>query len=258
MKPLIHNGMIISITVRYKNVKIIFRDSFKHLKSSLDKLSKIFNVENKNIFPYFLNDLNYIGDFPHYKYFDNKKVSLEKYNKEKKKIEDQLWSFKEEAIKYCTQDCRSLHQVICKYNKLFFENFYFNIHKYPTLPSLSFANYRTNFMKDENIANITGKVYKDIKSSYTGGATEIYTPQPKENKKIYAYDVNALYPFVMLKNKYPIGDPTYFTGNILKSKPGAFGFFHCKITSPKDLIHPILQLHYKTTDGIRTVSPLGV
>jgi DNA polymerase type B, organellar and viral len=29
------------------------------------------------------------------------------------------------------------------------------------------------------------------------------------NKKLYAYDVNSLYPYMMLKNACPIGDASY-------------------------------------------------
>ena len=257
VKPYIHNGEFISIECKYNNVKIIFKDSFKHLVSSLDKLAKNFSVENKTLFPYFLYDLNYQGSFPEYKYFDNNKLSLEKYNKALEEFGDKEWIFEKEAVKYCEQDCRSLHQVITKYNELFFSNFLFNIHKYPTSPSLSFANYRTNFMKEANLANITGKVYKDIRLSYTGGATEMYIPYPLNNEQIHAYDVNSLYPFVMLNNDYPIGNPTYFQGNILNFENKPFGFFYCKIIAPDNLLHPILQIHYKSKDGIRTISPLG-
>jgi len=124
-------------------------------------------------------------------------------------------------------------------------------------------------MKKENIANIVGEVYRNIKLSYTGGAVDMYIPKPPLDLKIHAYDVNALYPFVMLSNKYPIGDPIYFEGNIINhyrqlsienslySKSRPFGFFYCKIIAPKDLKHPILQIHHKTKDGIRTISPLG-
>jgi len=81
VKPLIHNGEFISIDSKYKDIKLTFRDSYKHLKASLEDLAISFNVENKTIFPYFLNDLEYNNSFPDYKYFDQKKVSLEKYNK---------------------------------------------------------------------------------------------------------------------------------------------------------------------------------
>jgi len=85
----------------------------------------------------------------------------------------------------------------------------------------------------------------------------MYIPRPIKNRKIYAYDVNSLYPFVMAENKLPIGNPTYFTGDITKIDNKAFGFFYCNITTPNNLKHPIIQTHIKTNDGIRTVAPLG-
>jgi hypothetical protein len=97
----------------------------------------------------------------------------------------------------------------------------------------------------------------DIRSGYTGGSTDMFIPKNPLGTLIYAYDVNSLYPSVMVNNPYPIGSPTYFEGNILLTEPDAFGFFYCKITSPNDLKHPILQLHYKTKGGIRTIAPLG-
>ena len=73
---------------------------------------------------------------------------------------------------------------------------------------------------------------QDIRLGYTGGACDMYIPTPFNTSKFYAYDVNSLYPFVMNKFKMPIGSPTYFTGEILKQNPNAFGFFFCKITAP--------------------------
>jgi len=55
----------------------------------------------------------------------------------------------------------------------------------------------------------------------------------------------------------PIGKPIYFEGEILKYEPNAFGFFYCKITSPKFFDHPILQRRIKTANGIKTIAGLG-
>lgn len=76
-------------------------------------------------------------------------------------------------------------------------------------------------------------------------------------EKIYAYDVNSLYPFIMKYCLIPIGTPTYFEGDIRKYESEAFGFFYCEVETPDNLEHPIIQIHHKTTDGIRTISPLG-
>jgi len=61
----------------------------------------------------------------------------------------------------------------------------------------------------------------------------------------------------MAKCDMPIGKPIYFEGDILKYEPDAMGFFYCKITSPLDLKHPILQRKIKTKDGLRTIAGLG-
>jgi hypothetical protein len=132
-----------------------------------------------------------------------------------------------------------------------------NIHHYPTLPSLAFAIFRSNFMDEENIPQLSGKIANDIRSGYTGGAVDMYIPEPPKGVKIKSLDVNSLYPSQMATQKMPIGVPTYFNGNIRKIDENAFGFFYCKIKAPDDILHPILQTHVKTKNGTRTISPIG-
>jgi len=74
-------------------------------------------------------------------------------------------------------------------------------------------------------------------------------------KNIYAYDINSLYPTVMRINPMPIGNITYFEGDILKVEPNAFGFFEVEITAPDNLNHPIIQTKVDTGNGLRTISP---
>jgi len=91
LKPVIHNGRIISLTINYGNnneYQIQFKDSYLLLLSSLMKLSKSFGVLNpKSLFPFnFVNkdNLNYIGDVPDIKYFI--KLSQQNYNEYKSKF----------------------------------------------------------------------------------------------------------------------------------------------------------------------------
>jgi hypothetical protein len=140
---------------------------------------------------------------------------------------------------------------------MIFNLFGINIHKYPTLPSLAFAIFRSNFMDENIIPQLSGKIASEIRSGYTGGAVDMYLPSNKKTTKIYAYDVNSLYPFVMKDNLMPIGVPSYFRGDIRAVDSNAFGFFYCKITAPSNLNHPIIQTHVKTSNGLRTISPLG-
>jgi hypothetical protein len=254
--PIIHKGRIISVSFNYNDINIVFKDSYLLLPSSLRKLGNSFKVDSpKGIFPYLLSDIDYIGDIPDFKYFSN--ISTNDYNKYKDSFNNKTWIFRDEAIRYCELDCISLYQILSKFNTLIFDRFKLNINNYPTLPSLSFAIFRSQYLTDNSIHMISGDIANDIRQGYTGGACDMYIPRPIENKKIYGYDVNSLYPFVMANNKLPIGNPTYFSGDITKVDKDAFGFFYCNITSPDNLKNPILQTHIKTNEGLRTVAPLG-
>jgi DNA polymerase type B, organellar and viral len=262
VKPIIHNQRIISIILNYgKNYeyKINFKDSYLILLSSLRNLCKSFKVNSpKSIFPHLFvneNNLNYIGLVPDFKYFTN--VSKEDYVEYCKQFSNN-WSLKIEAEKYCALDCISLHQVIYKFGEMVFNLFGRNMHHYPTLPSLAFAIFRAKFMSEETIPQLSGKIAKDIRSSYTGGSVDMFIPENPDNTKVFCYDVNSLYPSQMQSKPMPVGLPTYFEGDIRKIDPNAFGFFYCKITAPDNLKHPILQTHVKTQNGNRTISPLGV
>lgn len=87
----------------------------------------------------------------------------------------------------------------------------------------------------------------------------MYIPKNSIGDKIYCYDVNSLYPFVMKTCKMPVGIPNFFKGDIrqISTDDKPFGFFFCKIIAPDNLQHPILQTHVKTKDGLRTIAPLG-
>jgi len=122
-------------------------------------------------------------------------------------------------------------------------------------------------MPKDTIYQILGKPEENIRQSYTGGAVDVYIPHNKIISvftkiasillKLYYYDVNSLYPFVMAKFQMPIGKPISFEGDIRKYDINAYGFFYCKITSPSDLKHPLLQRRIKTSEGMRTIAGLG-
>jgi len=257
-KPIINKGKIISFSFKPNWKKdfgrITFLDSYLLLPSSLKNLSKGFTIDNpKDLFPILFNNISYKGIVPDFKYFKN--ITRDEYNEYKNQFINKIWDFKEESIKYCILDCISLYQILSKFSILIFSKFKLNIQNYPTLPSLAFAIFRSKYLKILSIYQISGKIDKDIRQSYTGGSTEMFIPK---GENIHVYDVNSLYPFVMKNNPYPVGNPTYFEGNILYSELNPFGFFYCKIKAPDNLIHPILQIHHKTKGGVRTVSPLGI
>ena len=261
VQPVIHNGRIISLSINYGKdleYRIQFKDSYLILLNSLSRLCKAFSVSNpKSLFPYlFVNEdnLNYIGDVPEFKYFI--KISKSEYQDYKSSF-NLVWNLRDEALKYCELDCISLYQVLIKFNSMIFELFSKNIHKYPTLPSLAFAIFRSNFMSEENIPQLSGKIANDIRQGYTGGAVDVYIPKPSKGVKIRGYDVNSLYPKQMFDRLMPIGVPTYFEGNIRSIDPQAFGFFYCEVIVPDNINHPIIQTHVKINNMTRTIAPIG-
>jgi hypothetical protein len=99
----------------------------------------------------------------------------------------------------------TLHQVITAFTKEIYSRFEINILKYPTLPAIAFAIFRSQFMRIENIPIVGGAVYNDIRQSYYGGFVDVYKVYAKNVK---SYDVNSLYPSSMKNFKLPVGNPT--------------------------------------------------
>ena len=273
--PLLFNGKLISIKVKIlgpsskmgNGVKtIIFKDSMLLLPLSLRKLCKAFNIEvPKGHFPFKLTNIFYTGIIPRFESWTG--ISLSEYGIIKAAYKGKLWNFQQEAIKYCKLDCKVLHEIIIKFNELIFKEFNINVHIPLTLPALAMRIYKTHYMPEDTIYQLLGNVENNIRQSYTGGAVDVYIPHNrigdffKQIKgffiKLYYYDVNSLYPYVMAYFKMPIGKPIAFDGDIRKIDSNAYGFFYCNISSPKELEHPILQRRIKTSEGMRTIAGLG-
>jgi hypothetical protein len=270
--PLLFNGKLMSIKVNlniegFKGKTIVFKDSYLLLPMSLRQLCLAFDITApKGFFPFLMTTINYIGELPQFKYW--KGINSQEYDGLLSNYTNKLWSFKEEAIKYCKLDCQCLHEILVKFNELIFNEFNVNIYNSLTLPSLAMRIYKSQFMPKNTIYQLLGTVEQNIRESYTGarsaGAVDVYIPHNRVESffskifnKLYYYDVNSLYPTIMAKTPMPVGKPIYFEGDIRNFDPQAFGFFYCKITSPDNLLHPILQRRIKTSEGIRTIAGLG-
>jgi hypothetical protein len=191
--PVIRDGKLIDLKVKFEKYILYFRDSYLLLPSSLKKLAINFNVEQKDLFPHLFVDkqeidLNYVGKVPSIDNFY--KINEEEYSNYIKQYNSDQWDLKKEVIKYCEQDCKSLYQVIETFQNIIYQEFSIDILKYPTLPSLAFAIYRSNFLKTDNknisrIPLISGNIYNFIKQSYTGGSVDVYKPRPDCKTKIF-------------------------------------------------------------------------
>lgn len=261
VKVTMNKGRLIEIKFSFhigsenKTYNLYFRDSYQILLASLAKLGKSFGViSQKGCFPHDFvtnSNLDYIGPIPEINYF--KGITQDEYSN----LYDRNWNLTQEAIKYCELDCISLYQIMFKFTQLVFDKFEVDINKYPTVSSLNFGIFRSKYLKKHKIPMISGKMFQDIKLSYTGGSTDMFIPKNEPTELIYGYDINLLYPYVMSKCEVPVGKVTYFEGDIQKYNSDAYGFFYCEVETPEYLDHPIIQKHIKTPHGYRTLAGLG-
>jgi hypothetical protein len=124
----------------FKGVKLNLLDSYSILPAKLSNLCDSFNVEVKkgqftHEFASF-NNLNYIGPHP---------ITAEPD-----------WNFRNSLYSYLRSDVISLWQVLDKFRSSLFSKYRLNLMKYPTLPSIAFANYRTNFLSKNLIVTLDG------------------------------------------------------------------------------------------------------
>nr|YP_009710567.1 DNA polymerase type B [Amanita pseudoporphyria]QFZ98516.1 DNA polymerase type B [Amanita pseudoporphyria] len=235
LDPLIKDNKIISVKMRFGRVSgtkyryyIEFHDSLLLLLSSLEKLSKTFLKDN-----------------PELQKMNNKallKLLLnENYRNELSELE-----FYDRITSYCERDTVSLAFIIFTFAHLIYNRYQLNIHKYPTLPSLAFAIFKSKYMKTK-IQQIQGEVNQFIRNSYTGGHVDAY--KLYSNKLTYMYDFISLYPTVMSKFKLPIRLINHFKGNPLDANYSIdylnsdelASFIKCDIFVDSSINRPVFQ-----------------
>ena len=264
IQPIINDNRYVNTKFKFNDnkYKLEFRDSLLMLPVSLRKLAKAFDVEDKTIFPYnFISEdnifINYAGEVPNFKYFDN--ITKEEYNLYAKEFKDKQWNLRYETLKYCVQDCVTLYQVLDEFFKQNFLMNGVNASDYVSIPSLNYANFRTRFLNDFEIPVITGEMYEFIKDSYYGGAVDVYKPY---GKNVYRYDVNSLYPYIMRNYPMPIGQPTIVDGDsskietIIKDET-KFSFVEVEIECPDTIQAPLILTRFKFNGVEKTIAPVG-
>ena len=206
-----------------EHFEISIYDSYLLLPNKLSILAKAFNVTGK--------------------------LSFNVLNNDTADLNDRL--FRTNLLTYNQQDCKVLYDVIVAFNNNFNDLFNMSIFNSPTLPSLAFKLWKSNFVNKDLFIPITwAEDYNDFKSGYKGGAVDVYRPH---GHNLYYYDVNSLYPYSMKSNLFPTGEGWKITGNIWPLDK-IFGLVYCKVTAPKDLYAPILLT--KDSKG-HTIAPIG-
>lgn len=111
---------------------------------------------------------------------------------------------------YLSYDCISLKEVYLSMAKELYETHRLNIHNYMTKSAFAYDAWRTQLDGIE-IYNIPVEDNKRLRNAYYGGRT---TPQyglyeAKGDDCLKYVDISSLYPAVMHKHRYPIGQPRH-------------------------------------------------
>jgi hypothetical protein len=238
------DNSIVNFVVKYKKVRITFKDSLLLLSGSLAKLGRGFQVPvTKDVFPYkfaTLDNIFYIGPVPDISYFEN--MTKQQYIKYCERFNG-IWNFQEENLKYLKQDVISLLQILIKFNNEIFEDYSVNITSYNTIASLALGILLSNFFPKASLCVIKGQIEDEIRSAYYGGITHVHSHEIKNG---FYYDINSSYPASML-NPMPIGNPTFTTEEDLAK---IFGFVKAEVTAPTKEVLANAILPFRTDSGL--------
>ncbi len=248
-----NNTHLLEIKVVLENKRIYIRDSFRFLLNSLKNVGELFGVEIRKLyFPHSFvdskNKLKYVGAIPSINYFNG--ITKEEYDN--LCFKGNTFNLKEELIDYLNNDCILLFQVMTSFTQHIFNKEKIDVGKSITLPSLAFKIFRANYLKQDNIARLTPNMDRFIRRSFFGGNSEVFKPYYKG--KLYHFDVNSLYPYVMYQNDMPLGLPkVVIADKSTKIVDTFFGFIECEVETPNFLYYPVLPI--EKDNGL--IFPLG-
>jgi hypothetical protein len=141
---------------------------------------------------------------------------------------------------YLAQDVYLLGVIMKKTQAFFWDSFYVDIVHHLTIASLALSIFRTNYYSDKKhrmyIPNANADQF--IRRGYYGGHSDVYIPRGED---LFAYDVNSLYPSVMVKgNKMPGGKPVWHADLSDRKLEDLFGFVEALVWSDDKEARPYL------------------
>lgn len=148
------------------------------------------------------------------------------------------FEFNEENIDYNYNDCMILYASLAK----FYTKYCTEVGCHLTMASAAMAMYR-RFFQPEIINGLSMEQENFVRKSYAGGRCEVFKMKAEDGVALNSYDVNSLYPYVMLQ-EMPNG-VSYWTNEY---EPDKIGFYEIEADVPKDTYVPIL---YTKLDGLK-------
>lgn len=207
------------ILIKVLNTKFI--DSFRIFPVSLNELCEVFNKGEGKASEYNqkFNSINILNNAELY----------------------------QEFINYAITDSIVLYKCMFYASLTYKEEYDVELSNIVSISSLSLLIYRKKFMP-QDIPYLYPSQDLFIRESYHGGSTDFYQ---RHAQNLYCYDVNSLYPYVMLK-EMPFKATRSLYGKEIDLNT-FFGFVLVKVIAPKDLLRPVLIHQHEG----RTIHPVG-
>lgn len=198
----------IQIIANINNIQLIFKDSLRIFNVSLDDLCKEFGVKGKkSSYNPIWNDFSLFNDV----------ILTNKF------------------IKYALQDSLAILEALLEAQYIYWDTYGVDLATIWSTSTLSLKIFRSRFL-DKVIPSLTQAQDFYIRKSYFGGATDHYK---RYGENLYYYDVNSLYPSVMIK-PMPFLHLFYLNSISENDFKHFFGFCLAEITCPKDIKIPLL------------------
>jgi len=175
--------------------------------------------------------------------------SLDKFASEmethpKQKVDKLPWDMtKAERVDYLIDDCLALRDGLNRFIGLLQDEGYSR-----DKPPLTIAGAAWNIWRENYSPNTYERLSHEAdlfcRQGYKGGRVEVF--KPGDHKQVNVYDVNSMYPYVMLDEDYPIGEPRH-VDELCVSSPGAY-----RIEYAND---PARVMQFKPVEGDVLYSP---
>lgn len=202
----------------WNNTKFV--DSFPLLKSSLDKLTKDFDVKHKK-----LNFMDKPSDKKDFEYL------YELFKKNDERFDS-----------YLMNDCLGLYEVLDKFIKLIYNK---GGELGLTTASTSLKTFKKSFLGKTTLKMTTKTINDEIRIAYYGGRTEIFRMYAEPEGNYNWYDINSLYPFKMRDNEFPTSPPITIRNPDKYIYMDTDGITEARIEAPKKIYLPILPFRFE-------------
>jgi hypothetical protein len=250
-----NNNSIFLIEFNYNGYLFRFKDSFKLMPMSLDKLLKDFGININGLtgkLPFnhtwmSASNIFYKGKTPEWlSHLEEQLVSLGV-------IINNEFSIQRYCEIYNRIDCEGLYKLIYEFFYTLVKDFKIDYSFCCTLPQLGLEVFRSKFLKGNKVIRLlSNRHFNFIKRSYHGSIVSVFKPY---GEKLFGYDINSLYPYCMLL-PMPTGSPRPY--DCSKGLEGLeIGFVEAEVTCPKDLKIPVLPLKVNINGTDKLIYPTG-